>query len=342
MNHSRITVTGSRAVMLDHAVTCDGFHADVPSRVQTHIHDDHMDDFDTSKGNQDVLMSVATRDLLVAERNSDLPYRSNVMGLPFGEPRDVDGGQLRLLSSGHMLGAAQVEFQCDDGYRVGYSGDFAWPLDKVIQVEELVVDCTYGSPRSVRAFTQAEAEARLLELVTERLRYGPVNIKAHRGTIQRGIQVLAGSVAVPLLASRRICLTTGVYANHGYVMAELLPVETAEAAAYLEAKTYVRVFGPGDHLPIDPIGCTSINLTAYMSRFDDPVMQYSETSYSVAISNHADFHGTLEYVAATGAKFVLTDNSRGGHAYELADELRNRLGVVARASDGAASYSWGA
>jgi hypothetical protein len=41
---------------------------------------------------------------------------------------------------------------------------------------------------------------------------------------------------------------------------------------------------------------SSIALSAYMSRRDDPVMEYSHCSFSVALSNHADFVGTLEYI----------------------------------------------
>ena len=39
-----------------------------------------------------------------------------------------------------------------------------------------------------------------------------------------------------------------------------------------------------------------------MNKTNDPVIEYSERGYSVALSNHADFTGTLDYVAATGAK----------------------------------------
>jgi putative mRNA 3-end processing factor len=61
-----------------------------------------------------------------------------------------------------MLGAAQVEVQLDSGLRLGYSGDFQWPLDRPMEVDALVVDSTYGSPESIRQYTQAEAETRFL------------------------------------------------------------------------------------------------------------------------------------------------------------------------------------
>jgi hypothetical protein len=78
-----------------------------------------------------------------------------------------------------------------------------------------------------------------------------------------------------------------------------------------------------------------------MAKPDDPVLEYSERSYRVALSNHADFDGTLAYVEATGAKFVVTDNLRGGHAVELAMALTDRLGIEAVPSSSEESREWG-
>lgn len=59
-----VDVLASGAVCLGSKVVCDGFIQNYPFRVQTHVHDDHMVDFDTSKGMQDILMSPETFDLL--------------------------------------------------------------------------------------------------------------------------------------------------------------------------------------------------------------------------------------------------------------------------------------
>ena len=47
---SQADVTGRGAVLLGSDFSCDGFYWGRPARVQTHIHEDHMDGFDTSKG----------------------------------------------------------------------------------------------------------------------------------------------------------------------------------------------------------------------------------------------------------------------------------------------------
>jgi hypothetical protein len=51
--------------------------------------------------------------------------------------------------------------------------------------------------------------------------------------------------------------------------------------------------------------------------------------------------GTLDYVAATGAKYVVTDNSRSGKGINLAFELRTRLGIEAVPSTNKYTKEWG-
>src|SRR5262245_54246786 len=119
-----IDVLRSGAVLLGHSVVCDGFHRDRAVRVQTHAHDDHMHDFETSKGLQNVYMSTETHTLLCCEFNADLPIRTNVFPIASGERADLADGHVTLIPSGHMLGAVQVLVEMPDGSRLGYSGDF--------------------------------------------------------------------------------------------------------------------------------------------------------------------------------------------------------------------------
>ena len=143
-----IDVLASGTVCLSSEVVCDGFADGYPFRVQTHIHDDHMSQFERSKGLQDILMSPETYALLVADRNADLAFRDNLHRVDRGNERILDdGSKLSLIPSNHMLGSCQVVLEMPDGYRVGYSGDFGWPLDKIIEVNMLVVDSTYGEPQ---------------------------------------------------------------------------------------------------------------------------------------------------------------------------------------------------
>lgn len=330
------------AVRLAPDVVCDGFVFPCAHRVQSHVHTDHMDAFDTSKGTQIVLMTRESRALLIAEQNADLPFRNNVLGLSYGEAVALEGASLTLLPAGHMLGAAQVRLELDSGRSIGYSGDFGWPLDEVIEVETLIVDSTYGSPRSVRNFSQAQVEDQLSELVRRLAREGPVFIIAHRGTLQRALQVVSGAVDVPLLVGPETHKEAGVYREYGYVFGEeVLSSSLLGRNIIKHEESYVRFYGRGDGRPVDLCGGSQIKLSAYFTTPDTPVTEYSPRAYGVAMSNHADFYGTLEYVAATGATEVIVDNTRGGHGVELAWELERRLGIRARPSSNTPSLGWG-
>lgn len=336
----RVDVASSGAVLLGTAVVCDGFQRDRAVRVQTHVHDDHMRDFERSKGFQNLYMSEATRSLLIAEFNADLEYRDNIIAVDHGSTFECEGGRLTLLSSGHMLGAVQVALEMPDGRRIGYSGDFHWPVDDVIQVDELVVDSTYGSERSIREYSQEQAEMTFLQQVNEKLSLGSVHIRAHRGTVQRALQILSGEIGVPIIASKRLCQEVAVYQRFGCAVGELTLETSPEGRAALKGTKYVRLRSKGDRDPVDLTEGSTIKLSAFMTQPNNPVIDYSERACCVALSNHADFNGTLEYILATGAKYVVTDNTRG-HGVELALAIRSRLGIDARPSTNLESHEWG-
>jgi len=326
-----VLIDGS--ICLGSTVTCDGFAEGFPVRVQTHVHDDHMIKFETSKGLQDLVMRPETYSLLVVEKNADLEYRDNFHRLACGQAFELeDGSQLRLLPSNHMLGACQVTMERKDGLRIGYSSDFGWPLREVIEVDQLVVDSTYGNPRSIRNYTQAQAEGCLSRLVFEQLRQGPVHIYAHRGTIERVLHVLGDNIGVPMLATARLTKEIEVYQNYGLPAGKLLPSDSEIGRLAMQEKSFVHLYSKGDGFGNEPMGGTSITCSAYMVESNNPLLQYSDRAYRVALSNHADFNETLEYVKATGARKVVTDNTRN-NGCELALAINRRLrGVFASPS----------
>lgn len=342
MNDYPVRVSPDGGIILGTEIICDGFSRDFPYRVQTHVHSDHLMHFNTSKGKQDILLSEVTRQFLIQEYNADLPYRQNLWPLPLHRIQKFGSSHITFFSSGHMLGAVQVRVQTDSGITVGYSGDFSWPLDNVIQVDALVLDSTYGSPASVRRFTQEEAEAQFRELVLERKNLGPIHVRAHRGTLQRALQTLSGEVQLPLLGSPRLCREVDIYKGNGYSIDPITDATSAMGKEIARSNNYVHFFTTRDKQPVFPECCTSIVLSAYMTQPDNPLLQYSDTAYCIAMSDHADFNETLEYVRTSGAKFVLTDNSRSGNATSLAAEITARLGIPAEPSENVYTREWGA
>lgn len=343
MTEYPIDVTASGAVHLGNEIVCDGFYYDAKARVQTHVHDDHMDDFDSSKGFQRIFMSPGTRSLLISERNADLPIRDNIVPLAMGEPIEFSGNRITLIPNDHMLGAVQTCVETPEGMRLGYSGDFAWPTPtgSLVSVDALVVDSSYGTPHMKREYSQADVESRLLELVFHLLKRGPIDLVAHRGTLHRALQLLSGQVSCPMVGSVNVQKEVAVYQEYGYCIDDILLNNSIDGRAALANGRHIRIHGTRDRKPLDVGNRSKVVLSAFMSRPDDPVLSYSDTAYRVALSDHADFYGTLDYITATGAKYVITDNTRGGNAVSLALEIQSRLGIKARPSTNLASREWG-
>ena len=347
MNEAAIDILPSGAVVLGRAITADGHDKPRMFRIQTHLHADHMQGFANSL-RQNVILAPELRDLL-RKRFPQLPCRSKDTGVhtpkcgeiyPVTDPRTGLSHLVRQEYAGHMLGATQCSVALPDGIRVGYSGDFSWPLDEVIEVDQLVVDATYGDPESVREFTQDQAEERFVELVSEKVNEGQgVEIIARPGVAERALMVISmhsldrtGDVAI--IANELIRHHASVYREHGHAMVtEIIENGTEAQREAVKSGRYIR-FWPstgGGAL----IGAQGFRIQLMMTFRGHGEESESEKTgiTTIGISNHADHNQTLEYIRRSGAEVVVTDASRAGpeKARKLAEVLVRDLGVRAYA-----------
>ena len=325
-------VYDNQAIVLGSGVCCDGFHRRSRTRVQTHVHSDHMLGFATSKGHGDIICLPGTYDLLIAKNDSvtgpDLPFRSNFKAVESGSYIEVEDAKIQLTRSDHMLGSAQVLVEHSDGYRTGYSGDFGWPTQPM-EVDELVLDGT-SSPATVRNYSREEAEASLLELAHEKVVIGPVLIWADIESIYRGLALLGSENRWPILIDERAAAYAEVYARHGLPIPPHVVAGTAEGLEIQNEGRYFHFKIKSSHSEEELTHSTKINLIPFRGSRDEPVFEYYENYFEVGISNHADFEQTVEYVSGTGAQRVLVDNTRSpGRAMEVAHALQERLGIIA-------------
>ena len=328
-----VYVAHTKAVQLGPKVTCDGFDIDRPIRVQTHWHYDHLGGFGSSKRGE-LVMNRWTVDLL-KEEHPDLEIRANVHVPDLGKLHEVSGATIKLESSSHCLGAVQVAVKLTDGKWVGYSGDFSYPIDNVIRVDELVVDATYGDPGTDRSYSQLEAEEALLERVRLALREGPIQILAHGGVTERALAVLHSAEViddVPVLAGKRMCYAADVYRKASYPLPCVYHADSEKGLNIIRDGHYLRCWGHAQSMSNDSLPGTVFRLTKFAA--DEVMKQESDRLYRVGFSNHAGFDGTMKYVERTGARFVLTDGSRSSErkARALADAITRELGIEARAA----------
>ena len=340
MSSSLIDISCNGAIKLGQNVTCDGFVYGYEYRVQTHVHDDHMNHFDSSKHFQTIIMSEATRSLLEV-RHADIPYSTNIISHPINGTYEYDGLTIEFKSSSHMLGAVQVAVTTQAGDRLGYSGDFSWPLEDVIRVESLVVDSTYGSPDAVRHYSQEDANDFFREIVVKKIKSGPIIIKGHRGTLYRAFELLDGLVQCPIIASKKKINEAKVCEKYGYCICPLMELERPDVRKLRKEGSYIELRYIGEQVLYDPGDSTTINLTASWVHGAKPFLELSDSSYQIAISDHADFNETLEYVRETGAKVVLTDSEGVPSARGIQRAITKELGISAQPAKPVYSREWG-
>lgn len=318
------------AIRLGAGIVADGFDSQAEVRIQTHVHGDHMNGFESSKGNGTILCTHPTRDLLIATRSKFLRFNGNLTALALGECwTSPSGAVVTLFDARHIVGSAQALVAVPNGLRTLYSGDFAWPNEPPEEVDELVLDATYGSPSSVRRYSQADAEQRFLEEALTRVKSGPVTVKAHPGTLQRAIALLSAATVVPLLGTPRQHAESQVWAKHGHDQGPLMSTTSAQGEAAFAEGRYVLFYGTGDKLPDLQPAEHRITLSAFGAPEDDPILMLSERHVRIALSDHADFAETIEYVRAVRPHRVITDGSRSPHAAALAEAIKARLAILA-------------
>jgi Cft2 family RNA processing exonuclease len=76
------------------------------------------------------------------------------------------------------------------------------------------------------------------------------------------------------------------------------------------------------------VGLKNARISVSGWEFQTPCRQIGDHEHLVALSDHSDFDGLLEYVKRSKAKYVITDNYRS-NGQALAVEINKRLGVFA-------------
>jgi putative mRNA 3-end processing factor len=318
------------AVLLGDSVACDAFDADRPLRVVTHAHADHLGGLMRSlKSCEKVLMTAATRDL-IGVVNGSLPLDDGVVELlDYGETVEFGGERVTLVKADHILGAAQVVVEDAEGSRVAYTGDFRVDgTAPLTDCDTLVVEATYGSPSFKRAF-KVDVRELLVSMVEKRLRHGAVYVFGYHGKLQEVMQILHGAdVSVPFVMPERVFRVSKVCEAHGMQLGCLALSTEKEGKELLDENLpCVAFYHMNARRSVGLVGSSRICVSGW--EFRSPCRQIGEREHLVALSDHSDFNGLIEYVRRCKPKRVVTDNYRVSHGVTLAREISKRLGISA-------------
>lgn len=245
----------------------------------------------------------------------------------FGD--SVVHNRILYVLSFHILGAAQVLVEDVEGKRIVFTGDFRIDETPVLDADVLVMEATYGSPSCKRSFG-GNVRNLLVSVVEEGLKHGTVYVFGYHGKLQEVMQVLHNAeVKVPFVVPERVFHVSKVCERHGMRFGRLMLSREREARELLEGNSPCIAFY--HMMSRRKIGSGGFRVYVSGWEFGSPCREIADKEYVVALSDHSDFDGLMEYVRRSKPKLVITDNFRAGHAGTLAREIRKRFGVSALA-----------
>ena len=272
-------------------------------------------------------MTEATRDLAEMLNDSLKLRDSPIETMEYGKAIQYGDEKITLLKADHILGAAQVLVEDAGGIRIAYSGDFRIDDTPVVKCDVLVVEATYGSPSCRRNF-EVDVRELLVDMIEKRLRGGAVYVFGYHGKLQEVMQLLRNAdVAVPFVMPERVYQITKVCQQHGMNLGCIALSTDPDGQALLQGNLPCVAFYHMNSRGY--VGLSNARITVSGWEFNTPCRQIGEREYIVALSDHSDFDGLIEYVKRSGAKQVITDNYRVSHGAVLAKEIHRRLGVSA-------------
>jgi len=328
----KVSISVDGSILLGEHVVCDSFQKGRHLAVFTHIHADHMIGFNSALGafGTDVLVSVPTRDLLVAIEGKHLLRRTNCKARNWGVRHSHSEENVTLYPTDHILGSSQVLVEDQEGYRLVYTGDFNLNTQP-IEADILVVDATYGPLR--RNYAMSDVMEEMIYLIQRQLRRGePVYIFSRTGRIQRLMAALRKEgVDVPFISTFKEFKIAQVYEKYRYKIGDYFPNCNMEAWEIMRKEDpYVAFYPIGQRVPLAD-KYLNIKATAYGALF--PIYMTEKNRYVAALSDHSDFEGTLNYIKRSNPRLVITDGFRAGENARLLAKALNKeeLNIKVRA-----------
>ena len=322
-------VTQRGAVLLGDSVACDAFDESRPLRIVTHAHADHLGGLRKSlKTCEKVLMTKPTRDLIRVIEGPDAISGGAVKTLPYGKPFKYDDEKITLIYADHIMGAAQVLVEDSSGARVAYTGDFRIDGTPVLECDTLVVEATYGTPSCKRNF-DVDVHELLVSMVEKQLRNGTVYIFGYHGKLQEVMNILHNAdVSVPFIMPERVFNLSRVCEQHGMQLGCLTLSTKEEAREMLNENLPCVAFYHMNSR--GTVGLDAYRISVSGWEFHQACRKIGHKEHVVALSDHSDFNGLIEYVRRSKPKRVITDNYRS-NGKQLASEISKRLGIQAAA-----------
>jgi putative mRNA 3-end processing factor len=173
-----------------------------------------------------------------------------------------------------------------------------------------------------------DVEELLVSMVEKRLRRGTVYVFGYHGKLQEVMQILhRADVSVPFVMPERVFHVSKVCEQHGMQLGCLALSTENEGKELLDGNLPCVAFYHMNSR--GSVGLDGSRICVSGWEFHSPCRQIGDKEHLVALSDHSDFNGLIEYVRRCKPKRVVTDNYRVSHGVTLAREISKRLGISA-------------
>jgi len=281
-----------------------GFRIDptrpVERAVITHAHSDHA-----RAGHGAVLATQETLDLMRLRCGEN--FAGSIQAVAYGESVNLDGARITLHPAGHVLGSAQVAVEAN-GLRAVASGDYKDVADptcapfELVRCDLFITEATFALP----VFRHGDPAAEIAKLLRSVALFPE---RAHLvgayslGKAQRVIALLrkAGYQA-PIYLHGAMQAISDYYIKRGIPLGELRPARGAGKANLAGTITLAPPSALND---------------LWTRRFPDPLAAFASgwmrvrararqqgVALPLVISDHADWNGLTDTIAATGASEI--------------------------------------
>ena len=320
---------GALLSVTENGLFCEkgGFYIDpwnpVARAVITHAHGDHA-----TPGSGRYLTALTGERLLRSRIGDD----AAIEALAYGAPLDMGGVRISLHPAGHVLGSAQVRLEARGEVWV-VSGDYKVEPDPTceplepLRCDTFVTESTFGLP-IYRWRPQAEVLGQINDWWRSNREKGKASVlfAYALGKAQRALAGIDRSIG-PIYTHGAVEKSTAIYREQGV---DLAPTVHAVSAGATDWKGSLILAPP------------EANGTPWMRRFGELSTGFASGWMRIrgtrrrrsldrgfVLSDHADWPGLLETIAATGASSVwVTHGYRSALVRWLGDQ-----GLEARAVD---------
>jgi len=213
-----------------------------------------------------------------------------------------------------------------------YTNDFDLPGTEPLKCDVLVTEATYGSPENTATHTKQELIKQLISIVDTEVKSRPICILGHRGKIQEIMSILKqAGLEIPFICEDDVYKMNSAFVAAGIELGNVISLRDAEVKDIMLGGNphivYVVIGRSLSFLP-QPIKYTKIKVSRWGTT--ESLYKIDDDYWVIALSDHADYKGLLDYVRRSQPKLVVTDNYRGGEAVALAEAIRNELGIEAK------------